>query len=642
MGDARWTTTHRTNDALDGASGESSTFCRRAKPMASALRRRPDMNLCPVCQRCYDDAETTCSTAGHGALVAHRPGSRIIGDRYRLDRLLGRGGVGAVYAASHLELDTVVAVKLLLPALVDDASALERFRREARSAARLSHPSLAATYDFGQLPDGGAYIVMELVDGPTLRDVLDREGPLAIQRAIVLTRRIIEGIDVAHRAGIVHRDLKPSNVMLARDHDGDERPKIVDFGLAKLTETMPVGDRAVTIEGTLIGTPRYMSPEQCAGRDLDPRSDIYSLGVILFEMLAGRPPFDAPTATALALRHINDAPADVRVHRSDVPSALAALVLRMLAKDPADRPQSAAEVGFELAQMATSDATRVVSPRRDTHTAPRAPARPESIGPATRMPDDDNPPTAHEPAAHEPTPARGRSMRTETIEVSRAPRPSTRSRDATPKKSRSSALPGALIGLVIAAIALSWVFLRDGSPEVGELREVPVDSIAAEPMDGGPLPEQIDSETPKRSGGTRAERRPTAPAFDRARASDELRTAITDWIATTNDRDVAGHLAAYAPTVSRFYLERNVPRSRVRAVKQQLFDEASEVRMSVGDARVSYSNAGRTATTRFRKDYEVTKHDGTVSRGAVLQELVWTRTTDGWRIVAERDARILE
>src|SRR4051812_24309441 len=171
------------------------------------------MKLCLVCLRCYEDDEASCLN-DQSTLVPSRHGTRMIADKYRLDRLLGRGGMGAVYEGTHVDLDRRVAIKLLLPDFTADSDALERFRREARAAARLNHPNVADTYDYGVLPEGGAYIVMEMVEGQTLREYMDAAAPLTIGEAALIAMQVAEGIEAAHHREIVHRDLKPSNIIL--------------------------------------------------------------------------------------------------------------------------------------------------------------------------------------------------------------------------------------------------------------------------------------------------------------------------------------------------------------------------------------------------------------------------------------------
>jgi serine/threonine protein kinase len=308
------------------------------------------MKLCPACQRCYEDTDVVCSVDST-PLVPSRHGSRIIAGKYSLEKLLGRGGMGAVYAGTHLELERMVAIKLLLPDFTADPEALERFRREARAAARLNHPHVADTYDYGALPEGGAYIVMELIEGETLRERLDASGRLPFDEAVQIARQVTSGVEAAHRSGITHRDLKPSNIILTRDHDGLLLAKVVDFSVAKLKEGTTSG-AALTATGSLIGTPRYMAPEQCADNKTDARSDIYSLGVILYEMLAGRAPFEGPTTTAIAIKHIQEPPPPLEEFRPDTPASLRRLIEQALAKAPSERPQTAQEFAARLDQAA--------------------------------------------------------------------------------------------------------------------------------------------------------------------------------------------------------------------------------------------------------------------------------------------------
>jgi serine/threonine protein kinase len=341
------------------------------------------MKLCPACQRCYEDSDAVCSYDST-ALAPSRHGSRLIAEKYRLDRLLGRGGMGAVYEGTHVDLERPVAIKLLLPDFTADMEALERFRREARAAARLNHPNVADTYDYGSLPEGGAYIIMELIAGETLRERMDAVGKLPFLEAIQIARQVTSGVEAAHRHDITHRDLKPSNIILTRDHDGQMLAKVVDFSVAKLKEGTTSGT-ALTATGSLIGTPRYMAPEQCADNKTDSRSDIYSLGIILYEMLAGRAPFEGPTTTAIAIKHIQSPPPPVEEFRPDAPPLLRSLIEQSLAKSPSERPQTAQEFAARLDEAArelgpqelatpppnTARANRAVTDnRRSTQTNP--------------------------------------------------------------------------------------------------------------------------------------------------------------------------------------------------------------------------------------------------------------------------------
>src|SRR5262249_14988836 len=213
----------------------------------------------------------------------------VLAGRYRIERLISRGGMGAVFEATQLGLDRSVAIKVLLPALSRDEKIQERFRREARSAASLRHPNIIQIYDYG-ISDYGPYIVMEFVRGRGLRELM-RKGSMPIERSVELMRQICSAIATAHIAGIIHRDLKPDNILIEEQADGSLSAKVLDFGIAKMREAQ-IEEADTNLTGAnLIGSPAYMSPEQCQGAQLDTRSDIYSLGIMLYEMLTGVTPF---------------------------------------------------------------------------------------------------------------------------------------------------------------------------------------------------------------------------------------------------------------------------------------------------------------------------------------------------------------
>jgi serine/threonine protein kinase len=267
------------------------------------------------------------------------PGVGVVVDgRYRLDRMLGRGGMGRVYRAEHIGLGRPVAIKVLDPELVTDDDVRRRFEREAQATGRLRHANCVGVTDFGTTADGSPFLVMELIDGATLDDVLADRPRLPPARAIHIMRHLLRGLGHAHAQGLVHRDLKPANIMLVADHGDPDFVKILDFGLARLAG----GDR-ITRTGIVCGTPRYMSPEQVHDRGVDPRADLYAASVILFEMLAGRTPFDADDTLTILKMHLG-APVP---HFADVapgiavPPAVEALIRKGLAKQAADRPATA-------------------------------------------------------------------------------------------------------------------------------------------------------------------------------------------------------------------------------------------------------------------------------------------------------------
>jgi serine/threonine-protein kinase len=256
----------------------------------------------------------------------------LLGERYRLVRMLGSGGMGTVWEAEDQILGRPVAVKVLSESLAAGERAVRRFEREARAAARLFGPHIAAVYDFGR-SDGRPYIVMELVRGETLADRLEREGPLPPQEAARIATQVAEALEEAHAAGIVHRDVKPGNVMITPSG----QVKVMDFGIAAAAWA-----ERVTTSDLVLGTPSYLPPEQARSEKTTPASDVYALGAVLYEMVAGRPPFVGDSPVAVALAHVRDDPAPLDQMAQGVPPNLAAASMAALAKDPADRPASAA------------------------------------------------------------------------------------------------------------------------------------------------------------------------------------------------------------------------------------------------------------------------------------------------------------
>jgi predicted Ser/Thr protein kinase len=264
---------------------------------------------------------------------------QFIAGRFRIEREIGTGGMGTVYLATHLGLERPVAVKIIKREFAGDADVAERFLLEARTMAKLRHPHAAMIFDAGNLPDGRHFIVMEFVEGETLSQTLAREGRFSATRAVEIATQICDVLEEAHRLGIIHRDLKPSNILL-----GKRGVCVLDFGVAKVlaSSAESTAANASTGSGQLVGTPRYMSPEQCLGQRVGARSDLYSLGVLLYEMLAGRPPFVDPVQSALLIKQATAAAPPLPKLRADIGRPLALAVHTLLAKRPDDRPRTAA------------------------------------------------------------------------------------------------------------------------------------------------------------------------------------------------------------------------------------------------------------------------------------------------------------
>ncbi len=303
------------------------------------------MKHCTKCQNSYPNSQSVCSKDGTILALKDRYGltGRVVADKYQIEALVGMGGMSAVYTAQQIGVGRRVAFKILLPHLAGNAHHVANlFEREARTAGQLSHENIATIFDAGYTTDEIAYIAMEWVDGHTLEDEIAQNGPLSLERTAFLLRQICAALDLAHSKLIIHRDLKPSNIMITRRQDGQDQVKVLDFGLAKLAN-----EAKDVLVSTAVGTPHYASPEQFqTGSEIDARTDIYALGVTLYQMLTGRLPFSAGSVHEVIRQHILELPPSLSETRPDVPSAVDELVLRMLAKNPHYRPQRAGEVVF--------------------------------------------------------------------------------------------------------------------------------------------------------------------------------------------------------------------------------------------------------------------------------------------------------
>ncbi len=307
------------------------------------------MKSCPKCHLRYPNDATYCvndrtdlvptTDARVGTLVAKR---------YLVEEILGEGGMATVYRARHKNVERPVALKVIQGTLAADHVVRERFRREAQNARKLAHPNIIDIFDHGETEDGSCFIAMELLPGMSLSEALAR-AKMDLKRALPIMVQSAKGLARAHDFDVLHRDIKPENIFLARSDDGREMVKLLDFGIARSAH-----DSRLTNQGELFGTPQYMAPERIKGQDAGSPSDIYALGVVFYEILAGSLPFDAPDITQFFIKHINEPAPSPALKNPKVPPALDALVLRMLEKDPDQRPTDAHLVATELAVIAKS------------------------------------------------------------------------------------------------------------------------------------------------------------------------------------------------------------------------------------------------------------------------------------------------
>jgi eukaryotic-like serine/threonine-protein kinase len=316
------------------------------------------MKRCVMCNREFPDSGVFCPYDG-GTLADDNSEAfigKVLDGKYRIDSRISAGGMGTVYRATHVLMDSKCAVKVMHDSMVSDPQSVSRFQREAKAAAKIRHPNAIAVMDFGITTDKIVYLVMELFEGTSLRQELQAHGPFTLERAAVVLERAAAALAVAHELGIVHRDVKPDNIMVRPLPNGDEEVKVLDFGIAKLKD-MSGGTEQLTNAGMVIGTPNYLSPEQCRAAELDARSDIYALGIVAYELLCGEVPFSAATPLAVAMAHTTQPPPSLVEKVPGLPQEVEDVVFAALAKHPDDRPTHAVDFARAFAEAAIGYST---------------------------------------------------------------------------------------------------------------------------------------------------------------------------------------------------------------------------------------------------------------------------------------------
>jgi serine/threonine protein kinase/Flp pilus assembly protein TadD len=356
------------------------------------------MKRCSICHATYPATFTHCPHDGSLLTEANEwTDGAVIRGKYRVLGKLGQGGMATVYKALHIGFDEVRALKVIHPELAGDLSFVKRFAQEAALTRKLQHPNAVRVEDIDQADDGRPFIVMEFIEGESLRDVIQRQAPLPVARVCRIAKQVAGALEAAHQLGMIHRDIKPGNILLTRPPEGGEQEevaKVLDFGIAKIREVhLAAGGATLTRTGTSIGTPAYMSPEQAmgtTGAGLDGRADLYSLGVVMYEMLSGELPIQAESEVQMLIGQIHNTPQPIRARRPELPVGIGAVVMQCLEKDPAQRPASGAALIAQIeagekgvaAGAAPDEVPTVISPKSPRpapqETAHGIPARPRS------------------------------------------------------------------------------------------------------------------------------------------------------------------------------------------------------------------------------------------------------------------------
>ncbi len=532
------------------------------------------MIQCPSCNHKSDDGAKFCPKCG--AALVRAPGSndddvvgRIVAGKFRIEALIGEGGMGKVFRATQLSLDKTVVLKVLRTSLLGDARTVARFQREAKAASRLNHPNSISVIDFGQSDDGSLFIAMEYVAGEDLHQLLSREGPLAQKRIARIVGQVLSALADAHAAGVIHRDLKPENIMVEQRRGEADFVKVLDFGIAKIQESEGnESGQALTRAGFVCGTPEYMSPEQARGLQLDARSDLYAVGVICYQCATNMLPFESDSAVGLATMHLTTAPTPPREKRPDAPitKAMEALILRAMEKDPANRPQSAEDFRRDLMALENEeDSTHV-------QTLPRPVMR--STGPR-RVHKGSSASASHPPppsVATTPTWASSPGQGDDRTAVQTNPGPGRVKPKAKGAKSTALMFVGALVGTAVLAGGglMAYDQLRQKGSDPEPVVESPVTPVK-------PPPGDINLADPSLKK-------------DRARQAREM---ISDGDvalgASEYDRAVSRYLGAYeidpAPGLSKrlalAYMLKNDPSSANTWLRQYVKDARGEADVGV-------------------------------------------------------------
>ncbi|MEP7343179.1 MAG: protein kinase [Acidobacteriota bacterium] len=599
------------------------------------------MRYCQACHRCFGDGVEFC-LFDHTLTRTASSLPLVIEGKYRLEQLIAHGGMGSVYRATHLGLDRAVAIKILRAELLTDTTARERFNREARAAARLKHPNIVAVYDSGHLPNGSAYLVMELIEGRSLREEMRshaaRLGQMRAERAAAILTQVCAGIEAAHRHGIIHRDLKPDNVMIETAADGSERVLVLDFGIAKLAqpEDREQAWQGLTDENTIIGTPNYISPEQCTGNAVDARSDVYALGVILYEMLTGHVPFAGQNTSTVLLKHLQEPPAPPHRFCPDIHSSLEQVVLQALAKNPQQRFSSALEFSQHLLAVISE---------RDSEPAPAIAASGEP---------DDRTMTAPRPAAvaspifiAPPSP-----LREQPSGEIKAPTLLPDSLNARRSRARLVAVTAFFAVAAISALAYflygDWQAQADEAPAISAAPETtPGASSSGEgvqkvgqtisPANSPSIELQLKQ---AKQTEPAAYVKPAAATLADDKLRREVRAAYSEWAIAAARGQWQKHANYYADKVE-YFRDGTMTRSNVEKRKRAIFGKLDSYWLRFSESpRIVLKNSGGRPEADVIFDRSWTLRRGRKTTSDRAQGMITLRRESrGWRIVSEKQIK---
>jgi serine/threonine-protein kinase len=560
-----------------------------------------------------------------------------LADKYRIEDLLGSGGMCEVYRARHTGIGKQVAVKILKPELAADPKIAERFEQEARASSRVRHPNAIDVTDFGIAENNTPFLVMELVEGNTVRELLREYGPFPVPRVVTILSQVCGALEAAHSVGVIHRDIKPDNIIIS-EYDGRDWVEVVDFGVAKIHEDF---NRRSVLTGAnfIIGTPRYMSPEQCEEQPVDARSDIYSLGVVVYEMLSGEAPFDGGSSTRLLMAHVAEPPPPLGQKRPDISPEIEAIVMRALEKNPDRRPQSAVEFArdFERAAGFAPVSAASHSGPISRISVPLDESRLES--PVESIPVESD-------IADEATLVR-RPERAETREryTSGRLREPARSNsydtlaDIEDRSRRRAHIPWIVGVLLVSALVGFLAFLvfggRAPSPEVRGAEPAVQSPAAPSP----PAQDNPAQDTPVQNTPAPGEPTEETTAIDTGEIRRELTDTITGAWRALESKDLNSHMRHYAPRLAIFYLQRDVSRALARAEIERSLSAYDSLDFGFDNVEIRVDQSGKEAIATYDKSWNF--EGAKPWKGAVKERLWLVKRGGRWLINGIRDLKVL-